>query len=182
MSPKGPKISSKSFYNNQSASKVSVSSSLPKMGNILELLQCISESLPAVEELVVEYKQKAGLGQTHNNMRKESDLRSVCSQQTVDSGMESMLPVNNGVKKKPQARKIFQSVEEEAFQARSRNSSISRKPLSRQGTISSSLQQNLSRSNSWSSKENTTSKVGTTEEVQTSGSNLNKRSIRKRKC
>jgi len=182
MGLEGPKIGSKSFYNNQITSKVCVSSSLPpKMGNILELLQCISESLPAVEELVVEYKQKAGLGQTHNNRRKDSDLRSICSQQTVDSGTESMLPVNNGVKKKPQARKIFQSVEEEAFQARSRNSSVSRKPLSRQGTISSSLQQNLSRSNSWSSKENTTSKVGTTEEVLTSGSNLNKRSIRKRK-
>merc|ERR1712025_952428 len=107
-------------------------------------------------------------------MGRESDLRSICSQQTVDSGMESLLPVNNGVKKKPQASKIFQSVEEEAFQARSRNSSVSKKSLSRQGTISSSMQQNLSRSTSWSSKENTTSKVGTTEEVQTSGS-LNKR-------
>jgi len=156
----GPKISSRSFYSSQAVAKLGLKSTHSKLGNIMELLQCISKSLPAVEELVVEYKQKAVGGHTQDVRRRETDLRSVCSQETEDSGLESMLPKKQASKNTPLRRKHVEPVREEIYQGGySRESSVSRQPLSRQGTITSSLQQNFSQSTSRSSKENTRSRV-----------------------
>jgi len=113
-----------------------------------------------VEELVVEYKQKAVGGHIQDIRRRETDLRSVCSQETEDSGLESMLPKKQASKYTPLRRKHVEPVSEEINQGGfSRESSVSRQPLSKQGTITSSLQQNLSQSTSRSSKENTRSRV-----------------------
>jgi len=161
----GHRISSRSFYSTQAVVRLGPASPQPKVGNIMELLQWISKSLPAVEELVVEYKQKAVGGQTLDARRKETDLRSVCSQETEDSGMESMLPNKKVAKNIPLRRKAVEPIVE-VSKGHSRESSVTRQPLSRQGTITSSLQQNLSQSTSRSSKENRRSRLVTAEAAE----------------
>lgn len=180
MGQEGPRINSRNFYSNQALAKAGPAPSL-KLGNVMELLQLVSRSLPEVEELVLEYRQKSGEGLSRVQARKETDLRSVCSQETVDSGLESMLP-----RKTPAQRGRRESivVQEVSSKGQSRESSLTRNPLSRQGTVTSSLQQNLSQSTPRSRKENTGSKEGAGEKsTGTRGNNENveKRGNKKRK-
>jgi len=88
-------------------------------------------------------------------------LRSICSQETEDSGLESMLPKKK-VPKNTSLRhgKTVEPLAEEISQGHSRESSVTKQPLLKQGTITSSLQENLSQPTSTSSKENMRSRVG----------------------
>jgi len=141
-------FNSKQFYNN-SKSVVSLQSttsdSKPRLGNIMEFLDFLSTHLPPIKQLVLEYKQKAAGGITTGRGRsRDNDCRSVCSQETLDSGVESLHP----------GRKKVQETEE--FQGNRRPDKITRQESeqSRQSSSlhrqesSSSLQQNWSQSSS----------------------------------
>ena len=53
------RISSRSFYNSQPVVRLDVQPSSSKLGNIMDFLHSLSTHLPALEQLVVEYRQKA---------------------------------------------------------------------------------------------------------------------------
>jgi len=69
------------------------------LGNLPDFLRLISEAMPAVYDLVMEYKKKSTTSVTRlpppsvaANVTRDTDMRSVISHQTVDSGVESLQP------------------------------------------------------------------------------------------
>ena len=91
------KIGSVNFYAKQKKSSLRLSSHNPVVGNLSDFLRLMSEAMPAVYDLIMEYKKKSTTIVTRlpqpsvsANMTKDMDLRSVISQQTVDSGVESL--------------------------------------------------------------------------------------------
>jgi len=137
------RISSRSFYNSQSVVRLDVQPSTRKLGNIMDFLHSLSTHLPAIEELVVEYRQKAAGVEGGRRGRGETDCRSVCSQETEDSGVESLHP-RKKVNTMDSERREQLARQETAGKLSRESSESSRKHPSRQGTISSSLQQNYS--------------------------------------
>jgi len=155
----GLRITSRSFYNSNPVAKLGGQPSSHKLGNIMDFLHCVSSQLPAIEHLVVEYRQKAAGGEMPRRGRKDVDCKSVCSQETEDSGLESLLPKKKGNRKEgarslQRGRREEITLQDSSSQGKlSRESSASRNPHSRQGTVSSSLQQNLSQSSSQQRKQ-----------------------------
>eukprot|EP00092_Neocalanus_flemingeri_P014926 GFUD01016120.1.p1 GENE.GFUD01016120.1~~GFUD01016120.1.p1 ORF type:complete len:933 (+),score=344.21 GFUD01016120.1:134-2932(+) len=159
----GTTFNSRQFYSNsQPESRLPMAPSTPRKGNILAFLSFLSADLPAIEEFVLEYKKKAAGAVSSSRGRKNTDSRSVCSQGTQDSGVESL---------HPRRRKVQGSQEREEDQGGrgtepgsvARQDSLahtdrqSRHSSTAQGgqETSSSLQQNLSRLSSSQSRDKT---------------------------
>ena len=90
-----PKLVSSSFYKKQKkpASESVATSKKVVTGNIFDFLKLLSQSLPAINDLIMEYKQKSttSISKIPSLPQKESDQRSVISQRTEDSGVETLL-------------------------------------------------------------------------------------------
>jgi len=144
-------INSRQFYTNpQSIVRLELPPKSPRLGNIMSFLHTLSAHMPSIEQLVLEYKKKAAGGETvRRGSSKEADSRSVCSQETMDSGVESLHP--NRRKRHNSQERSGSSRRERTEQVATQESSLTGK-LSRQSSTSqkpsSSLQQNLSRSSS----------------------------------
>ena len=90
----GPRIGAKSFYGKSSSvAGGSVVASQQKLGKFSDFLKLVKRDLPSVEELIMEFKQKAAPPRPPTKRgQRETDLRSVTSQLTEDSGVESLKP------------------------------------------------------------------------------------------
>ena len=89
-----PKFASSNFYGSKKPQKqAALASKKVATGNIFDFLKLLSHSLPAVNDLIMEYKQKStsSISNIPSLPQKESDQRSIISQQTVDSGVETLL-------------------------------------------------------------------------------------------
>jgi len=90
-----PKLASSTFYKKQKKPDAEAASTSKKVvtGNIFDFLKLLSQSLPAINDLIMEYKQKSttSISKIPSLPQKDSDQRSVISQQTVDSGVETLL-------------------------------------------------------------------------------------------
>ena len=94
------KIGTGNFYTKAKETSQRPSSSHKEvLGNLSDFLRLLSESLPAIYDLIMEYKKKSTSSVTRlpppsvlANVTRDTDLRSVISQQTEDSGVESLQP------------------------------------------------------------------------------------------
>ena len=97
-----PKFVSRNFYSSSKSSKNPRLDSVPEnntgvLGNISDFLKLLAKYLPPINDLVMEFKQTTSgsnllpPGATASTS-KDTDLRSIISQQTVDSGVESLHP------------------------------------------------------------------------------------------
>jgi len=93
------KIGSVNFYAKPKENNQRPSSNRTVLGNLSDFLRLMSQAMPAVYDLIMEYKKKSTTSVTRlpppfssANVTKDTDLRSIISQQTVDSGVESLQP------------------------------------------------------------------------------------------
>lgn len=97
-----PKIVSNNFYSSSKSKSVKRLETVPGdnagvVGNLSDFLKLLAQYLPPINDLIMEYQKKAS---TTNILppgaaaaaAKDTDLRSIISQQTVDSGVESLHP------------------------------------------------------------------------------------------
>merc|ERR1712189_62956 len=89
----GQKIVRKSFYGTKTNRVMGLQRHKEVKGNILEFLRLLSRYFPDIHDLIMEYKIKS----TSSSRlpialsQKETDLRSMISQRTEDSGVDTLL-------------------------------------------------------------------------------------------
>ena len=90
----GPRLGARSFYGKSSSVAAgAATANKQKLGKFSDFLTFVKRDLPSVEELIMEFKQKASQPRPPTKrVQRETDLRSVSSQLTVDSGVESLKP------------------------------------------------------------------------------------------
>ena len=97
------KIGSSNFYSSKGsrrsgpATSRASASATPVLGNVMDFLRLLSQHLPPITDLIMEYYQKSASTNalppaSISSNPKEADLRSIISQQTEDSGVESLHP------------------------------------------------------------------------------------------
>ena len=89
----GPRLGARSFYGKSSSATGSAATNQEKLGKFSDFLKFVKRDLPNVEELIMEFKQKAAPPRPPTKRsQRETDLRSVTSHLTEDSGVESLKP------------------------------------------------------------------------------------------
>ena len=85
----GPRIAARSFYSNLPTGS---GMNKPKLGKLSDFLSLVKRDLPSIEGLIQAFKQKPASRPQVKRSHRETDLRSVSSQLTEDSGVESLKP------------------------------------------------------------------------------------------
>ena len=90
----GPRLGARSFYGRSSSAAAGPAApSQEKLGKFSDFLEFVKRDLPSVQELIMEFKQKAAPPRPPTKRsQRELDLRSVTSHLTEDSGVESLKP------------------------------------------------------------------------------------------
>jgi len=86
----GPRIAVKSFYSTAAVARPG--DTQQKLGKFNDFLEFVKRDLPSIDGLIMEFKQKAAPNRPQKRSQKETDLRSVSSYLTEDSGVESIKP------------------------------------------------------------------------------------------
>ena len=85
----GPRIAARSFYSNLPTGS---GMNKPKLGKLSDFLSLVKRDLSSIEGLIQAFKQKPASRPQVKRSHRETDLRSVISQLTEDSGVESLKP------------------------------------------------------------------------------------------
>ena len=89
----GPRLGALSFYGKSSSVAAGAATNQQKLGKYSDFLNFVKRYLPSVVELIMEFKQKAAPPRPPTKRaQRATDLRSVSSQLTEDSGVESLKP------------------------------------------------------------------------------------------